>query len=136
MPRIDELPLPAQNELRARREQPQPEPADKPRLGLLQRLASVGLGRREEGTVPVEQQQAPRATATRPTERPQQTQRAPEQRAPEQRVPDPVAEYGRRPAAQRPAPQGLDLHGRPAATPSGSDEDHLEIPAFLRRQAK
>jgi cell division protein FtsZ len=44
---------------------------------------------------------------------------------------DPVSEY-----AKRPAPQGLDAHGRPApvaAAPQG--DDHLDIPAFLRRQA-
>ena len=44
---------------------------------------------------------------------------------------DPVSEY-----AKRPAPQGLDVHGRPApvaAAPQG--DDHLDIPAFLRRQA-
>ena len=42
----------------------------------------------------------------------------------------PVSEY-----APRQAPQGLDIHGRPApvaATPQG--DDHLDIPAFLRRQ--
>ncbi len=44
---------------------------------------------------------------------------------------EPVSEY-----ARRPAPQGLDVHGRPApvaAAPQG--DDHLDIPAFLRRQA-
>ena len=44
---------------------------------------------------------------------------------------EPVSEY-----ARRPAPQGLDAHGRPApvaAAPQG--DDHLDIPAFLRRQA-
>ena len=43
---------------------------------------------------------------------------------------EPVSEY-----ARRPAPQGLDSHGRPApvaAPPHG--DDHLDIPAFLRRQ--
>src|SRR5674476_1200377 len=43
---------------------------------------------------------------------------------------EPVSEY-----ARRPAPQGLDVHGRPApvaAQPQG--DDHLDIPAFLRRQ--
>ena len=37
---------------------------------------------------------------------------------------------------RRPAPQGLDVHGRPApvaAAPQG--DDHLDIPAFLRRQS-
>jgi cell division protein FtsZ len=43
---------------------------------------------------------------------------------------EPVSEYARRP------PQGLDVHGRPTAVatqPHG--DDHLDIPAFLRRQA-
>jgi cell division protein FtsZ len=43
----------------------------------------------------------------------------------------PVSEY-----ARRPAPHGLDAHGRPvpvAAPPQG--DDHLDIPAFLRRQS-
>src|SRR4029078_4673259 len=49
MPRIDELPLPAQNELRLQRgELPAPEHPEKRRMGLLARLASVGLCRREE----------------------------------------------------------------------------------------
>jgi cell division protein FtsZ len=37
--------------------------------------------------------------------------------------------------APRPAPQGLDAHGRTAPVHSPSEEDQLEIPAFLRRQA-
>ncbi|MCC7348092.1 MAG: cell division protein FtsZ, partial [Variibacter sp.] len=140
MPRIDELPLPAQNELRARREQQAEAPAEKPKLGLLQRLASVGLGRREEAAPAADSQAA--VHAPRPVERAPQ----PAPRAPETRLPDPVAEYARRPAPQpRPAPQtapqtaphGLDLHGRPAAPPAApTEDDHLEIPAFLRRQAK
>ncbi|MGB8631057.1 MAG: cell division protein FtsZ, partial [Xanthobacteraceae bacterium] len=49
MPRIDELPLPAQNEIRARRgELHQDHHPEKRQKSLLQRLASVGLGRREE----------------------------------------------------------------------------------------
>ena len=48
MPRIDELPVPAQNEIRARRgELPAEEHPEKRRTSLLQRLAAVGLGRRE-----------------------------------------------------------------------------------------
>jgi len=43
----------------------------------------------------------------------------------------PVSEY-----ARRPAPQGLDIHGRPApVAPAPQGDDHLDIPAFLRRQA-
>ena len=47
---------------------------------------------------------------------------------------DPVSEYAKR-QPPRPAPQGLDPHGRPAGVQRPIDEDHLEIPAFLRRQA-
>jgi cell division protein FtsZ len=48
------------------------------------------------------------------------------------------AEYAKRPGAsigQPRAPQlPLDQHGRIAAQPR-TEEDHLEIPAFLRRQS-
>jgi cell division protein FtsZ len=53
----------------------------------------------------------------------------------QERIPDAVSEYGRRPQGGRQAPQGLDQHGRPTAMPSPMDDDQLEIPAFLRRQA-
>src|SRR5262249_57228938 len=49
MPGIEDLPRPAQAELRAKRgEQPEAEPPVKQKVGLLRRLAAVGLGRREE----------------------------------------------------------------------------------------
>ena len=49
MPRFEDLPIPAQNEIKAQRgEAPASETPDKRRMSLLQRLASVGLGRREE----------------------------------------------------------------------------------------
>jgi cell division protein FtsZ len=48
--------------------------------------------------------------------------------APAARDPEPVSEY-----AKRPAHQALDLLGRQA--PVHSEEDQLDIPAFLRRQA-
>ena len=51
MPRIDELPIPAQNQIRARQAETAASP-EKPRQSLLQRLASVGLGRREEDARP------------------------------------------------------------------------------------
>ena len=35
----------------------------------------------------------------------------------------------------RPAPQGLDPHGRTAPVHNPGEEDQLDIPAFLRRQA-
>ncbi|WP_112662575.1 cell division protein FtsZ [Microvirga flavescens] len=115
MPRIDELPMPAQNQLRASRGE---EPAhDTRRPSLLQRLATAGFGRKEEAhhaqvepTMP-RQPEAPRA-------------------------PSPVhAEY-----AKRPVPQGYrsaqgNLDAQPRMAPRASEDDQLEIPAFLRRQA-
>ena len=123
MPRIDELPMPAQNEIRAQRgEMPENHP-EKQRLSLMQRLASVGLGRRDENEPP----QAPRtAQAMPPVERPPQR---PTARQPEGR-PAPVSEY-----ARRAAPQGLDPHGRSAPVHNSAEDDQLDIPAFLRRQA-
>ncbi len=47
------------------------------------------------------------------------------------RMHEPVSEY-----AKRPAPQSLDVHSRPApVAPAPQGDDHLDIPAFLRRQA-
>jgi cell division protein FtsZ len=128
MPRIEELPLPAQNEFRASRgdlaDRPTPE---KRRTSLLQRLAAVGLGRREED----EAEAAPEPRAAAPiAPRP-----APAPRPIDPRIQEPVSEYAKRPPAPRPAPQGLDQHGRPAPVHNSIDEDQLEIPAFLRRQA-
>ena len=52
------------------------------------------------------------------------------------RMPDPVSEYAKRPQPAPSAPQGLDIHGRPALpVQKPVDDDQLEIPAFLRRQA-
>src|SRR6202012_3368733 len=81
MPRIDELPMPAQNELRARRgELPQDDHPEKRRMSLLQRLASVGLGRREQDEneampaaprpAPLSAPMSPERMTCRPGERP------------------------------------------------------------------
>jgi cell division protein FtsZ len=125
MPRIDELPLPAQNEIRAQRGELGDDHPEKRRMSLMQRLASVGLGRRAEEP---EAPPAPRTARPMPQfERPPQR---PSARHPEGRPGEPVSEY-----ARRAAPQGLDPHGRPAPVHNSGDEDQLDIPAFLRRQA-
>ncbi|MBX3538829.1 MAG: cell division protein FtsZ [Chelatococcus sp.] len=129
MPRVDELPLPAQNQIRATRGEPdnRAAAADTKRMTLLQRLASVGLGRKEEPQPePRQQRQAPPAGYQ---------QQAPVQPSATH------AEYGRRPApaqapqGYRPAQGNLDQHGRAPAQPRPTEDDQLEIPAFLRRQA-
>jgi cell division protein FtsZ len=124
MPRIDELPVPAQNEIRARRGELPEEHPEKRRTSLLQRLAAVGLGRREpEEEEPVPSM--PQPAAERPPGRP-----APRQESRQESRQEPVSEY-----AKRPALQGLDQHGRQAPVHNRSEEDQLDIPAFLRRQA-
>ncbi len=109
MPRIDELPMPAQNQIRASRGE---EPAHEHKPSLIQRLATIGFGRREE---------------------PHHAPAEPRQEAPRQPMSSVHAEYARRPApaqAQR-APQ-VPMAPAPRAQ---SEDDQLEIPAFLRRQA-
>ena len=123
MPRIEELPIPAQNEIRARRGETNEETPDKRRMSLLQRLAQVGLGRRDETTA-----ESPRPVPPAREQLPPLPQRQPV------RGPEPVSEYAKR--APAPAPQGLDIHGRQAPpVHKPVDDDQLEIPAFLRRQA-
>jgi cell division protein FtsZ len=129
MPKFEDLPMPAQNEIRQARGDVDEEHPQKTRMSLLQRLANVGLGRRDEETEPPI---AARASGPAMAPMPPLPERKPQRGVAQQiAAHDPVSEY-----ARRPAPQGLDSHGRPApvaATPQG--DDHLDIPAFLRRQA-
>ncbi len=132
MPQIDDLPLPAQNQIRAHRgEAPaQPHPEAK-RRSLLERLASFGAGRVDDSASAPAHERQPAPHQTRP-QAPREAQQRPQ-------APNPVhAEYGKRP--QPPAPQRapqppLDAHGRIAYQSRLSEEDQLEIPAFLRRQS-
>ncbi len=128
MPKFEELPMPAQAEIRQARGDAEDEP-QKQRLSLLQRLANVGLGRRdEESEAPVSGR--PQAPAMAPM--PPLPERKPQRSVAQQMANEPpVSEY-----ARRPAPQGLDLHGRPTpGAPAPQGDDHLDIPAFLRRQS-
>ncbi|MBF9233586.1 cell division protein FtsZ [Microvirga alba] len=119
MPRIDELPMPAQNQIRASRGEAEPA-HDAKRMSLLQRLA--GFGRKEEAhPAPVE---------------PVMQRPAPE--APRQPMSSVHAEYAKRPAAPqgyRPAQGHPESQGRMAPAQRNMEDDQLEIPAFLRRQA-
>jgi cell division protein FtsZ len=130
MPKFEELPMPAQAEIRqARGDAEDDDHPQKSRMSLLQRLANVGLGRRDEESEPpiAARSSGPAMPAMPPL---------PERKQPRRAVGDqtganePVSEY-----ARRPAPQGLDVHGRPApVAPAPQGDDHLDIPAFLRRQ--
>ena len=131
MPRIDELPIPAQNQIRARQAETAAAP-EKPRQSLLQRLASVGLGRREEDARPAT---APAPAAAQRVAPPMPKAPPMPPLAPQASRSDSISDYAKRPVIQRPAPQGLDQHGRPAPVHNSVEDDQLEIPAFLRRQA-
>jgi cell division protein FtsZ len=115
--------MPAQNEIRKARGDMHEEHPQKTRTSLLQRLANVGLGRREE------EPEAPVAARPSMPQMPPLPERRPQRPNPAGMA-DPVSEYGR-----RPAPQGLDSHGRPAPAAPAPSDDHLDIPAFLRRQS-
>jgi len=128
MPKFEDLPMPAQAEIRQARGEVDDEHPQKTRMSLLQRLANVGLGRRDEETEPPI---AARASGPAMSPMPPLPERNPQRSVAQQMATEPVSEY-----ARRPAPQGLDVHGRPApvaAAPQG--DDHLDIPAFLRRQS-
>src|SRR5829696_4093578 len=128
MPKFEDLPMPAQAEIRQARGDEEDHP-QKTRLSLLQRLANVGLGRRDEETEPPI---AARASGPAMAPLPPLPDRKPQRTVAQQMAAnqDPVSEY-----AKRPAPQGLDVHGRPApVAPAPQGDDHLDIPAFLRRQ--
>jgi cell division protein FtsZ len=132
MPKFEDLPMPAQAEIRqARGEQgrgdSEEEHPQKSRLSLLQRLANVGLGRRDDESEP------PIAARASGPAMPPIPERKPAKRSVAEQIAanEPVSEY-----ARRPAPQGLDSHGRPApVAPAPQGDDHLDIPAFLRRQS-
>jgi cell division protein FtsZ len=127
MPRFDELPITAQNELRAKRGEGLPaDHSEKRRMGgLLQRLAAVGLGgRREDTDAPPHNSRPAIHSVPRPA-----APVAPRPVPAESRQPEPISEYARR--AQH---QGLDPLGRQSAVHNSGDDDQLDIPAFLRRQ--
>jgi cell division protein FtsZ len=124
LPRVEDLPLPAQNQLAARAVPPAQQAgqsADQKRMSLMQRLASVGFGRKDEAAPEAQAPARPAMPAAAPAAAPSVAH----------------AEYMRRPqqpAVPRTAEGQLDSRGR-ASAPRGIEDDQLEIPAFLRRQA-
>ncbi|MEH3116902.1 MAG: cell division protein FtsZ [Methylorubrum populi] len=122
MPQISDLPPHTQAQiLRSRGEEAPSEPSqDSKRMTLLRRLATVGFGGRREEAEAAAPPPAPRAAAPTPAAAPRVE---PALRAPAPQVPQ-----------YRPAQGNLDAQGR-ALPPRMMEDDQLEIPAFLRRQA-
>jgi cell division protein FtsZ len=119
MPKIEELPPIAQNQLRLQRGEvttvaPQPETR---RRSLLEKLAAFGISRQED-------EASVRAVAPPAPARPNAA--------------GPQIDYSRpsqRGTTQRAAQGQLDPHGRASPRAVASEDDQLEIPAFLRRQS-
>jgi len=126
MPRIDELPVPAQNEILAKRGELAQEEHPGRRRSLLERLASVGLGRREQS----KDDEAPQPRMSQDLPPPAERLSGRPMPRPVEPRPEPVSEY-----AKRAVPQGLDQHGRQTPVHNQAEQDQLEIPAFLRRQS-
>ena len=137
MPRLEDFPpvvQPQVQQVLAREPEAQEQGgfSDRKRLGLLRRLASVGLGLRDEEIAP-----AP-APAPQPEPVRQEPPAVSARETPSRETPD----FAKRPqpshAGQglyRPRQGDLDPHGRPQPARATHEDDHLEIPAFLRRQS-
>ena len=127
MPTIDELPIPGQNQLRAQRGQAggEAQTPDTKRRTLLDRLAAFGLSRQEE----------PQA-APAPAPRQEMAPLMAPPMAPRVPAPSQVhAEYAKRPVAPSQRPVQPEPQTRMTPQVRNTEEDQLEIPAFLRRQS-
>jgi cell division protein FtsZ len=139
IPRVEDFPPVAQRQMEARRGAEIASAAeDRGPLSLLRRLASVGLGRREDDQVgagaaarPQQPQPGPAPRVEpRPPARP-----AAQQLPPQPRAPQPPRQTQQQEPLYRPPQGDLDQHGRPLPRDARLQDDELEIPAFLRRQA-
>ena len=139
IPRVEDFPPVARRQYEAAHRQPRPAPRpeeDRGPMSLLRRLASVGLGRREDDPIGAGQpSHAPERVPPR-TAQPHGQQRPV---APPPPQPQPRQPADRAAASQdglyRPRAGNLDPHGRPQPREGRPADDELEIPAFLRRQA-
>jgi cell division protein FtsZ len=136
MPRVEDFPPVAQRQIRAKNAPARHAEEERRPRGLLARIAS-GLGRRDEMEYEDEEEyeaeaEAPRAPAPRAAQPNPPIHPAPA-------APPPVSEYAKQPQPRRMGEQAaaagtLDPRGRPVPV-DPSREEHLEIPAFLRRQS-
>ncbi len=130
MPRIDELPVPAQNQLRAMQGQPPQQglEAHQKKAGFLSRLASVGISRRGKDNDSADSEMQPMQRE----EPGMQPSSGVAQEAPAS--PAPRAPTGAPAQAENPG-QGVKRIAIAGEETSDADTEQLEIPAFLRRQA-
>jgi len=125
IPQIDDMPPHVQqqwHEARANGQGNAVSAVEQRRRTLFERLTSFASSREEAARTQVEPQISPRpAPVAQPQARPVQPAAS-------------HAEYAKRPAQAAPRPAGADAYGR-VAPARPSEEEQLEIPAFLRRQS-
>ena len=148
IPRVEDFPPVARRQYEeAHRQPPHRHEEDRGPMSLLRRLASVGLGRRDEDPIGAgaparaPERVPPRAAAQSPRVAAKPPQAPPQPQAQTR----PAVQPQPRPQAERTAPAqdglyrpragNLDAHGRPQPREGRPADDELEIPAFLRRQA-
>jgi cell division protein FtsZ len=123
MPQIEDLPQLAQNQLRVMRGEGQAavSPPETRRRSLLEKLAAFGINRHDEELAPPPASVPSASASVTPLQRPQAS-------AP--------TDAGRFQPRSQPArlPGAPDAHARALHRPPVSEDDHLDIPAFLRRQ--
>jgi cell division protein FtsZ len=133
MPKPEDFPPVAQRQLQARQAHQTTttvaEQSHKKRRGLLERLASVGLGRREDPSA-ANRPQPPELEPVATVRSEPRMQAISE----DNRVHQPVSQPASQPASL-PASQPANVHQMTPSIDPGLDDDQLEIPAFLRRQA-
>ena len=118
MPSLDELPKIAQDEIKAHATADSSQEESKPR-GLLRRLTE-NLSRKEDIMDP---------PGLRPAQPAPSAQPATIKTNPPHARPKPGAGH------YQPVQGNLDSQGRPSNAPAAAEDDHMEIPAFLRRQS-
>ncbi len=122
IPQIDDMPAHVQkqwHEARAEGQGNAVSAVEQRRRTLFERLTSFGASREEAGRPQVEPQMARQAPVAQPQARPAQPAAS-------------HAEYAKRPV--QPAARPADAYGR-VAPARPSEDEQLEIPAFLRRQS-
>jgi cell division protein FtsZ len=136
MPKPEDFPPVAQRQLQARQAHQTAtvaEQSHKKRRGLLERLASVGLGRREDPS-PANRPQPPEPEPVATVRSEPRMQAISDDHRAHQHVTQPVSQPAPQPTSQ-PASQPANVHQMTPSIDPGLDDDQLEIPAFLRRQA-
>ena len=122
--------MPAQAEIRQARGEAEEEHPQKTRLSLLQRLANVGLGRRDEETEPpiAARASGPAMAPCRRCPSASRSARVAQQMAA-------IRSRYRSMHSVRRRKVWTSMAARHLLPPAPQGDDHLDIPAFLRRQA-